>query len=171
MKGLKPNRVALARYSRAWPRAYSDERARIRRALGAHALDIQHIGSTAVPDVPAKPIIDVAVRVNDLRHRRAIVAALTRLGYEYQGEYGLKGRHFFTRGDPVTHHIHVVGPRHSLWMQWLAFRELLRADSQLRREYVALKLALAREYAADRASYTAGKSPFIQSALSKRRIR
>ena len=89
------------------------------------------------------------------------------LGYHYRGEYGLPGRHFFTKGHPATHHLHVVeqGSRH--WVRWITFRDLLLKDAALRKRYAEHKAGLAVKFAQDRAGYTAAKDPFIRAALGE----
>lgn len=92
-------------------------------------------------------------------------------GYTYLGTYGLRGRHFFTRGNPVTHHIHVVGGRSRHWVRWLAFRDHLRTQAGARNAYRKFKVALARRFADDRKAYTAGKNPFIRRALRQLEVK
>lgn len=170
MVGLPESEVRLDAYSREWPAMFEREEARLRGALGARLLDVQHIGSTAVPGLCAKPIVDFAVRIGSLAEVPACVAALEKLGYTYKGEYGLPGRHFFTLGEPVTHHLHLVAAGGEHWDAWLRFRDLLRADTGVREAYAALKADLARRHAGDRKAYTAAKNAFIAGALAAPRV-
>jgi len=165
--GLPKGQVALADYSPAWPRLFEAERGRLEAALGGAAMAIEHIGSTAVPGLPAKPIIDIAAAVASLETVGALVAPLERLGYRYLGEYGLPGRHFFEKGAPVTHHVHVVEVAGEHWKVWKLFRDYLRGHPQEAGQYAGFKRELARKYAADRDAYTRSKSEFVGSILKK----
>jgi GrpB-like predicted nucleotidyltransferase (UPF0157 family) len=162
MVGLKHGTVRLESYSPQWPKLYAREDKLLRRKLRPLFEDVQHIGSTAIPGLPAKPIIDIAIRVPHLAKLGQIIRALAELDYDYLGEYGLPGRHFFTKGSPVTHHAHVVA-HHSLhWSRWLAFRDHLRENAADRDAYKKFKEQLAKKYARNRDAYTAGKDPFIE---------
>jgi GrpB-like predicted nucleotidyltransferase (UPF0157 family) len=163
--GLKSKTVVLRPYSEEWPLLFRREAVRLREALGRRVAAIEHIGSTAVPGLPAKPIVDIAVRLRPNARPPAAVRALGRLGYVYKGEYGLPGRHFFILGRPATHHVHVVVGRSRHWDRWLRFRTKLLGDARLRGRYRRLKEKMARRFAHDRAAYTASKDPFIELAL------
>lgn len=165
--GAVDNRVVLEAYSPRWPELFVREAQLLRAALPALVRDLQHIGSTAVPGLPAKPIIDIALAIPAFAELPSVVQALASLGYRCHGEYGLPGRHFFTKGQPPTHHLHVVeeGSRH--WTRWMTFRDLLLKDADLRRRYADHKHALARQFAGNRAGYTAAKDPFIRNALGE----
>jgi GrpB-like predicted nucleotidyltransferase (UPF0157 family) len=165
--GLKAGTVKLASYSSSWARRFASEKRRLLLYLPARGLRIEHIGSTAVPGLDAKPIIDIAVSVTSLKRLTAFIEALARARYTYKGEYGLTGRHFFVRGDPVTHHLHIVLSSSKHWTAWLAFRDYLRAHPEEAAAYNAFKRDLARRYASDRDAYTKAKTPFIAAMLRK----
>lgn len=165
--GLRASRVFLAPYCETWPRDFRREALRLRRALGRRVTALQHIGSTAVPGLPAKPIIDIAVRLKARARLAPAVRALERLGYVYHGEYGLPGRHFFVLGRPPTHHVHVVFGASRHWDRWLRFRDALLQQPRVRADYRRFKEALARKFPRDRAAYTAAKDPFIDAVLKK----
>jgi len=165
--GLPEGRVFLSPYRGEWRRLYRSERARLRRDLGRRFRDIEHVGSTAVPGLSAKPVLDLALTVKDLSKIGRLVKPLEKLGYEYKGEYGLPGRHFFVRGKPVTHHLHFVDVGSEHWRVWLLFRDYLRAHPEEARRYEKFKRAKARKYANDRAAYTGSKSSFVVNMLRK----
>jgi GrpB-like predicted nucleotidyltransferase (UPF0157 family) len=167
MHGLKQGEVWLAAYDRAWPQCFKEESKRLHEALGAQALDIQHIGSTAIPGMVAKPIVDIAVTVAALDELTPIIAAFERAGYAYKGEYGLAGRHFFVKGDPVTHHVHVVQRDSVHWRDWLRFRDYMRSHDEDVKAYCRFKLDLAQRFHHNRDAYTEAKTPFITTILEK----
>ncbi len=164
--------VRIVDYDPAWPAAFEDERGRIARALaglGDGIVAIEHAGSTAVPGLAAKPIIDILVGVRDLSVGEESVRPMEALGYEYRGEAGVPGRFYFRKGNPRTHHVHMVVHGGEFWESHIAFRDLLRTRGDLVEEYGALKRKLAERYGNDRVAYTDAKTPFIQAALSHAR--
>jgi GrpB-like predicted nucleotidyltransferase (UPF0157 family) len=168
--GLPEERVFLSPYDRRWPQLFRRERTRLRRALGRKVLEIEHVGSTAVPGLSAKPVLDLALTVRALREVRGLVAPLAKLGYEYKGLYGLPGRHFFVRGEPRrTHHLHVVRADSRHWRVWKLFRDYLRRHPDEAARYEKFKRSKARKYADNRPAYTGSKSRFVERMLRKAR--
>ena len=106
--GLDAGRLALAQEHQAWAGEFVRERQRIPRVLPTHVTVVEHVGSTAVPSVPAKPILDILVGVRSFKRARACIEAMESLGYEYRGEYGIPRRHYFVKGNPRTHHVHML---------------------------------------------------------------
>ena len=159
-----PSSVRLVAHDPAWAARFAEERARLRDALGALPAEIAHVGSTAVPGLVAKPILDLLVG-RPAGNVAPYVDALVRAGYVHRGEAGLPGRHYFRRGDPRTHHLHLVEIDGPYWRDHLAFRDRLRADPALAAAYGALKTRLAARHADDRAAYTEAKAPFITAVL------
>ncbi|GEM_PF-159846 len=160
--GVRDGLVELVEYDPAWPAAYETERERLVPLLGG-ALEIHHIGSTAVPGLLAKPIIDIVALVEDLD---APVAALRDSGgYQYPAAFNatLTHRRFlcYPTASHRTHHLHLVDDRAELERR-LRFRDRLRADPALAGEYAALKRTLAARYREHREVYTAAKAPFIR---------
>ncbi|MDF1504671.1 GrpB family protein [Roseisolibacter sp. H3M3-2] len=166
--GLASGSVRLAAPDAGWAGAYADEAARIRAAVGGLPVAVEHVGSTAVPGLVAKPILDLLLgRPADVPGE-AYVAPLAALGYVHRGPYGIPGREYFVRDDAAglrTHHLHLVREGSALWRDHLAFRDALRADPALAAEYAALKRALAAAHAADREAYTDGKGAFVRRVL------
>lgn len=160
-----PEPIVLVPYDPAWPQRYEEERRRIVAALGemveGGVLDgLEHIGSTSIAGMTAKPCLDLMARVHPLPLPQDKVDALVALGYEYLGEHGLPGRHYFRRG-PHDVHLHVVGFESDHWARHLLFRDHLRAHPEAARRYQALKLELASRYRYDRATYSEGKSEWV----------
>jgi GrpB-like predicted nucleotidyltransferase (UPF0157 family) len=165
--GLPRGTVALVDYDPEWPRLFAEERERLAALLGPAVFAIEHIGSTAVPGLPAKPVLDIAAAVGSLASVAAMVGPLGGLGYRYLGEYGLPGRLFFEKGEPVTHHLHAVELTGDHWRVWRQFRDYLRRHPDEARRYAEFKQELAARYAADRDAYTRSKTDFVNAVLAK----
>jgi GrpB-like predicted nucleotidyltransferase (UPF0157 family) len=167
--------VTVVDYDPAWPRLFAEESERIRAALGDAVAAVEHIGSTAVPGLAAKPVIDVLVGLRTIDLTRQQIGAMESLGYEYLGELGIPGRLFFRKGRPRSHHVHAVLHESDLWARHLAFRDYLRARPDEAKNYAAFKKTLAAEVAGERDGYTAGKdafaTPLQQRALAWRTSR
>ena len=167
--GLKRGTVRLAPYDPAWARQYAREAARIRKALGRRIVDIQHVGSTSVPGLLAKPVIHVAVAIRDLADVGRCIEPLEGLGYLYLGDQENRGDHFFAKGPDRTrtHYVHVVESGGANWNEYLLFRDLLRRDPKLRDKYARLKRRLAGSCTDDRKTYTKRKKPFIERVIER----
>jgi len=165
--GLEQGVVRLVEYDPQWADLFEGESARIARRVSPLILAIHHIGSTAVPGLPAKPVLDMLATYEDPGLRWQYITALTTAGFVYRGEQGIVGRDFFRRGDPRSYHLHVALTGSDFSREHLAFRDLLRADSSLRDAYGALKRQLAARYPDDRPAYIEAKGPFIQEALRR----
>jgi GrpB-like predicted nucleotidyltransferase (UPF0157 family) len=129
---------------------------------------IEHIGSTAVVGLCAKPVIDVMVGVTSLLESLPAKAVMQRAGYQY-ADYRTDVMHWFCKPSFAlrTHHVHLIPCESPLWRERLAFRDLLRADPRLAEEYATLKLELAAKFESDREAYTDAKWPFIARALAR----
>ncbi len=167
MIGLQRGTVKLAPYSLQWPILFEEEKQLLMQILGQLALDIQHIGSTAVPNLSAKPIIDIGVYVPDAQSIASSVPPLMKAGYEYFGDRSDTGDHFFAKGSEVcrTHYLHMKVAGNPKWQDDLKFRDCLRTNAAARMEYGMLKQKLASTHAQDRKSYTQTKCHFIQRVL------
>ena len=106
--GLGAGRVRLASHSREWHALFEAEKERIYSAIGDHLRDLQHVGSTAVAGICAKPIIDIAGGVDDLDVAETLVGRMTAIGYQYARDAGIAGHRVFSKGDPETHLLHLV---------------------------------------------------------------
>ena len=159
--GLPITSNELVPYNELWPEAYAAEATLISNTLGKHIEAIEHVGSTAVRGLIAKPIIDIQIGVTDMTLSNVFIETMATLGYDLSLNHGILDHHVFGRGDARTFLIHVVHYDSAQWDRPLRFRNRLRADSALRDEYARLKQALARD-TADRAAYTAGKTTFVE---------
>jgi GrpB-like predicted nucleotidyltransferase (UPF0157 family) len=157
--------IRIVDYDPSWPAAYIAERRRLAKLLPG--LRVYHIGSTSVPGLAAKPVIDMIALVDDLD---AYVATLRRAGYHVPAQFNANLTHRCFLCYPTlshrTHHLHLVD-EHAGVDQCLRFRDRLANDPALAAEYVALKRALAGRFRADRMSYTEAKSSFIKDALGE----
>jgi GrpB-like predicted nucleotidyltransferase (UPF0157 family) len=163
--GLERGIVKLAPYDAEWQRLFEEEKARIQAAIGQWVLDIQHVGSTSIPGVVAKPILDIGVAVENFEEASVCIEPLEQLGYEYHGENGIPRRHYFVMGDPRTHHLHVNEVHSRDWENQVFFRDYLIQHPEFAQEYAALKLELAGRFPTDRDAYLEGKAPFIERVL------
>lgn len=165
--GLENDTVRLTPYQPDWERAFLGERARLYQTLGNALLEVQHIGSIAVPGLSAKPVLDIGVAVRDFDEAFALVGPLEALGYAYRGEYGISRRHYFVKGAPRTHHLHVLEHASPEWRNHLRFRDHLRHHPNAATAYAALKQRLTERFPRDRNAYTDGKHTFIQAILNR----
>ena len=168
MLGLQRGRVQLVPYTSEWATLFQLEQARLQQALGPDALDIQHIGSTAIPGLAAKPILDLGVAVAADSVVAGCIPRLTVLGYTYREYRGPGEGYFFDQGSEqrLTHYLHLLSIHEPGWRNYLLFRDYLRAQPQARVAYMRLKEELASRYAEDRAAYSAAKATFIQHILT-----
>ncbi|MEM6580243.1 MAG: GrpB family protein [Pseudomonadota bacterium] len=159
--------IVITEYEDSWPDKYEEERQYLITVAGQwnHG-GIEHIGSTAVPGMPAKPIIDIMFGVESLETSKPAIEALTSEGYKYS-PYKANEMHWFCKPSPEfrTHHLHLVPFESPLWRERIQFRDLLRSNSDLAREYAQLKRELAKRFRHDREAYTESKWPFIQQAF------
>jgi GrpB-like predicted nucleotidyltransferase (UPF0157 family) len=167
--------IAISDYDPAWPERFAEESSRVREALGSLVLAIEHAGSTAVPGLASKPIIDLLVGITGLEHaRRCCIEPIKALGYVYIPEYEswLPNELFFRKGPPGpwTHHLHMMEPRCPSWETWLAFRDYLRAHPEAVHAYASLKRRLAASSEDNIESYRDGKRAFVEETTAKARM-
>ncbi len=173
-KRLKMDNVGLARgavrlepYSPEWSKIYQKETDSLKDKLGGQAKDIQHVGSTAIPNLTAKPIIDIAILVDDLDVAEQWVKPLSELGYWYKGKQSdMPDRRFFAKGaeDNRTVYLHLVNQAE--FSRLIKFRDKLSSDPALAVKYSELKQSLAQSHAANREAYSKAKNDFIQNVLN-----
>jgi GrpB-like predicted nucleotidyltransferase (UPF0157 family) len=155
-------------YDPGWPTLFEVERALLEPVLAPWLRDgVHHIGSTAVPGLAAKPVIDVMAGVRNLAEARAAFAALRADGYVHSPHRPGIAHHFDKRVGPLACGLHLTEPRSDLWNERLAFRDALRRDPALAVEYGELKLRLSRRHGSDIVSYTAAKRPFVGRVLAE----
>lgn len=167
--GLNQGELYLSPYRDEWPKLFETEKKSITTAIGNQIADIQHVGSTAVPGMSAKPILDIAIAVRNFETARACIEPLLKLGYTFKGENGIPRRHYFQKGEPCTHHIHMVEETCEVWAKLIQFRNFLRSDRSAAEEYGRLKTALVDSLAGDRKAYLAAKAEFITEAIKESR--
>ncbi len=174
MLGLKRGIVELCAHDAAWEQNAAETIDKLKAIFGGLAVDIQHVGSTAVAGIMAKPIIDIAVAANDLDAVARLVPVLEQAGFLYRRQE-TPDEMLFVRGDPDadtrTHHIHVLKSGCGQWQDLLAFRDYLSANPDAAKEYEAMKLKLMRECKTDRPAYTQGKTAFVGRVLRQARAR
>jgi len=164
--------IVVCDYDPAWSATFAHERTRLHGVLGAMVSTIEHVGSTAVPGLAAKPIIDLLVGVHSLTAARSCgIAPLQALGYTYLPQYEswLPGELFFRKGPPGpwTHHAHVMEPSNPRWQELILFRDYLRRHPEMVAAYAHVKKALALVFDEDIAGYRNAKHPFIQGVMTK----
>ena len=171
--GLESGTVRVMPHDPRWSMLFAQEAKRIRGALAARDLQlvIEHMGSTAVSGLSAKPIIDILAGWDRVEMLPRVIATLQDAGYIHRGEQGIPGREFFRRGDPRQYHLHLAQFRGTFWQDHLAFRDLLRTDDRIAGEYDTLKHGLAERYPRDREAYIDGKTVFVQEMLLHARAR
>ncbi len=157
--------VELVPHNPEWSQLADEETKRILEQLSIPVIGIYHIGSTSIPGIKAKPIIDFVMEVEDLDEVIRSVEVLEKLGYISKGEYGIPGRQFFTKdtNNERSHHLHVFQKGHPDIERHLVFRDFLRANPEAAREYEKIKEKLAKRFPKKSGSYTEAKSDFILS--------
>lgn len=161
--------IELVPYNAAWPSQFEIESARLMELFPMQIANVQHFGSTAIPGMPAKPIIDILVGVQSMKVAEQLVEPLLENGYGTSAEFNatLVGRLWFMRWQEGrrTHHLHVVELGGMEWSRKLLFRDILRTDPVTADRYAQLKLSLAGLYKDNRENYTSAKTAFISAVL------
>ena len=166
--GEKRN-IVVVPYDPSWPEKYQQESAKISAIFGQELISIHHIGSTSIPRMSAKPIIDIMPLVRDIEVVEAFNLAMIQLGYEPKGENGVPGRRYFVRGGDAyrTHHVHTYQPGNPEVSRHLDFRDYLVAHPEEAQQYANLKTGLARQYPHDIDAYMAGKDALIKKIIHR----
>lgn len=167
--GATASPIEVCDYNPDWPIQFEQLRLRTMKALGPVALSVEHIGSTAVPGLAAKPVIDIDVVVRSLDDIPEAVQRLAVIGYEHEGDGGIDGREVFRwpAGEP-RHHLYVVVDGSAPHLEHLAFRDRLRSSPLEADDYGEIKKQLARAHGVNRTAYTDAKGKFIERVLSHR---
>ncbi len=175
MLGLKKEELNFSNYNPKWKNLFKKEQRLILSIIDREILDIQHIGSTSIPGMLAKPILDIGIAVANFEAAAVCIKPLEEIGYTYNGESGIPRRHWYAKGNPVTHHVHILEITSQTWKNNLIFRDYLIQNPETAREYAELKLKLLKEVKGDRATaqptdreaYQQAKSPFIEQVLQQ----
>lgn len=156
-------KIQVVPYDSRWPGRFAREADRLRAIFGAQVVAIHHIGSTAIPNISAKPIIDVLVEVVSIAAIDAFNQEMIERSYLPKGEFGIPGRRFFIKGteERRSHHVHVFQAGDPEMQRHLAFRDYMIAHPEEAEAYSVLKRELAREFPHDAEGYMAGKNDFI----------
>ena len=162
--------VVIVAYDARWPIRFRRLREQLAARFGEVAVAIEHVGSTSVPGLAAKPIIDVMVGLRSLDAGRGRIEAVQGLGFEYVPAYEttMPFRLYLRRGGASAAHVHCVEVGTPFWVDHLAFRDALRADPKARDAYANLKIQLAERFRDDRTAYTEAKTAFIAGVLARR---
>ncbi len=161
-----PESVIIVPYNPLWPRLYDEESRRILEATPDAIVAIEHIGSTSVPGLGAKPIVDIMAGVGSLSDATRCVEPLSRLDYVYKPEHevALPDRRYFSKPG---YHLHMVDLGSEFWIRHLVFRNALRDNALIADEYYKLKVAMAEKFRTDREGYTESKTDFIRSVVAR----
>ncbi len=167
--GLESGRVRVVDYDPRWPALFIEAEREIRAALGARILGVEHVGSTSVPGLCAKPVLDLLAGVRDFDAAHALVPDLEAIGYEHRPDEDIPDRHYFRRrqGSLRLHHLSLAEPDSHHYRVTIAFRDALRADARLAGAYAELKRELAARYPYDRTAYLDGKAAFVASVTAR----
>lgn len=168
-------RVVIENYNPRWVELFEAERDLIQAAIGAYILSIEHAGSTSIPGMAAKPVIDILVGLRSLSDTPALIAPMTELNYQYRPQYEIElpERRYFKKpadSDHHTHHVHMAEITSGFYQDHLLFRNYLRAHPEAAQEYARIKLHLAARFPDDREKYTDSKAEFIQEILRLARL-
>jgi GrpB-like predicted nucleotidyltransferase (UPF0157 family) len=163
-------KIIIKKYDQEWTNLYETERETLMEAIGHYVADIQHIGSTAVAGLAAKPVIDIMIGLRRLLDAQDCILPIEAMDYEYVPEYEVEfpGRRYFRKNIKGirSHHIHMVEIHSDFWKRHLLFRDQLRSNEKTAKEYEALKRELAIKFENDREAYTNAKTPFIENILA-----
>ena len=157
-------KVEVVSYNPDWPAMFDKEAGNIRPVLGAELVRLHHMGSTSVPGLAAKPIIEILAEVEDIHRLDRLNELMIAAGYTPKGEYGIAGRRYFYKGTDETHyfHIHAFEQGHTEVTRYLLFRDYLRSHPGAAQQYADLKRSLAKQFPCDVEGYTDAKDPFIK---------
>jgi GrpB-like predicted nucleotidyltransferase (UPF0157 family) len=162
------NSLILEEYNPRWPELFDNLRLRMSTLLDGMPAAIEHIGSTAVPGLLAKPVIDIDLLLRAATDLPLVVSKLASLGYAHRGDLGITGREAF-RAPPndLPHHLYVCPPGSLEYKRHILFRDYLRSHLEEAKTYARLKRELARKFGDDRDAYTQGKSSFVATILGR----
>jgi GrpB-like predicted nucleotidyltransferase (UPF0157 family) len=160
--------ITIEDYNPLWPEEFEMLRSGVALVLDDLATAIEHVGSTAVPGLAAKPIIDIDILLRSANDLPLVCTRLGSLGYEHRGDLGVAGREAFrTPPGQIAHHLYVCPPGGREYTRHIAFRDYLRSHPEDASAYDALKRNLADKFAADREAYTQGKTEFVRQILRR----
>jgi GrpB-like predicted nucleotidyltransferase (UPF0157 family) len=164
-------RVELVPHQDEWADLYAEEADRLKGLFGEHIIGIYHAGSTSIPGIKAKPVIDLVIALDDLNVVEEFNRGMMSLGYVAVGEFGIPGRRFFRRDvdGKRTHNVHIFQHDHPEITRMIAFRDYLREHPDEAKQYELLKEDLARQFPYDTTIYARGKSSYVEGVIRKAR--
>lgn len=167
MIGVSKNSVMLCPYSEEWHLLFEKEKANLYNCTKRNLIDIQHVGSTSIIGMQAKPIIDIVIAVKDLNEGFELVNDVEAIGYHFKGSLGKSNRFFFWKEDEGinTHNLHIVEHGDKNWENLILFRDFMNKYTSYRNKYINLKEELASKYKDDRDTYTEKKAEFILGVI------
>ena len=168
--GLKRGELRVSPYREEWKNLFEIEKRDIEEAIGDYIEEIQHVGSTSILGMSAKSILDIAIAVKNFEKARICIEPLCDMGYAFKGENGIPRRHYFLKGEPCTHHIHMLEKNSEEWERLILFRDYLRSHQKTAEEYKQLKCDLSERLQGGRKSYQAAKSDFVETVIRKSRL-
>ena len=166
MLGLPKGKVFLCDYTDEWAKEYDRESEKILDSIGRYVASIHHIGSTAVPGLKAKPIIDIAIELFRFEDGFLCIEPLSNVGYKHRIIPELPERHYYSKGNPRTHQIHMYKPKSEYLWEHLQFRDKLRVNADLAKNYQEIKEKLIETYGQDKLAYADAKTEFVKSVIS-----
>lgn len=153
-------------YQSDWAEKFEVEKTKLEEAFGVSALEIEHIGSTSVEGLAAKPIIDIAVMIKNFADVDKFIEPLEKIGYKYNVPATPGERHYFQKGDPIEYQLSIAyADRGGFWPRQILFRDYLRQHSEARDEYAKLKIGLLEQDPTGGGTYISGKSEFVYKIL------
>lgn len=165
---MSEQHIVLREYDPAWPGLFESLRGRLLDVLGGLTIAVEHVGSTSVPGLAAKPVLDIDAVVPSAGDVPLAIERLERAGYRHEGDLGIPGREAFCPPkDGAWHHLYVLPAGARELRRHLAFRDYLRANPEEAGAYAALKRDAARRFGGDRRAYTDAKEEFVEGILSR----
>ncbi|WP_242272649.1 GrpB family protein [Bacillus cereus group sp. BfR-BA-01310] len=166
MLGLPLGKVFLVPWTGEWEFEFLKEKQLIEEQIGEYIMVIHHIGSTSIPHLSAKPIIDIAIELNDFANGIECIEKLEQLNYKYRKDV-LPERYYFNKGEPRTHQIHMYEQWNPYLIEQLSFRDYLKDNKTARMQYEQLKIQLSQANPNDKHKYAEDKTSFVKSILAK----
>lgn len=165
--GVKRGTVQLENYTSEWVKSFEKEKKLLNKVLKGKILSVEHVGSTSIPGLKSKPIIDICVGVKNLEDVLQFEPLLKPYGYHFRGHQGVMDRYFFAKGpeENRTHYVHFETIDSDSYSNHILFRDYLIRHPEYIKKYEELKESLAEQYPEERSKYTAGKADFIQSVI------
>lgn len=167
--GLKINEVRIEEYNISWSKKFLSEKALLLNVLDNKIKSIEHIGSTSIPEMPAKPIIDILIGINKYKDFKKLIRPLENAGYVFHREPRRYEAFFLkkTKDDRTTHHLKVVKFNGTNWRKYILFKERLINNKKYFNQYKKLKLDLSIKFKEDRKQYTLSKNELLKKLLEK----